>query len=307
MPQHPSSNEAARSLVEFLEVGRAKMRQPMLGQPADRNTILRQLRCFSGEWTPWLPVGVFLINHVDGPILIDTGMSPKCIEPGYFPIQGFATKMLTQLDIEVGKDIVSQLRTHGIEPINLQAIILTHLHHDHAGGLEEILSIAPDIPVYIGASHWEAFGKHPMYAGFQGCAPNHWPKGFAPKLLEFKDASIGPWANSSSITKDGHIVAVQTSGHVKGHLSIVVSEYIDTQLQHTYLITGDATYSIDLLEREEPDGANDDPITALESIKTMKEFARDRDVIILPSHDLNTSKLLEEKVVYKVTDSKDRI
>ncbi|KAM5344002.1 hypothetical protein ACJ41O_012539 [Fusarium nematophilum] len=287
--------------IEFISTGSVKMREPMSGQPiSNRNTTLRLLRCFTGEWTPWLPIGVFLIKHVDGPILIDTGASPQCMEPGYFPTVSYLASVLNRLQVEPEDGIVSQMAKLGVGPTDLQAVVLTHLHHDHAGGLKDIVEAAPNVPVYISTTHWEAFGKHPTYAAFQGCASNHWPKEFNLRLLTFGGEPIGPWTRSESITTDGRIVAVETPGHVPGHISVVAKNSSgDPDAADTYFITGDATYSLELLEKGEPDGINQDPMVAFESLQLIKEFSRQGKVVVLPSHDVDTPALLRERKRYQ--------
>lgn len=286
---------ATQSSIEFISTGRVKIRESMSGQIASRPKISRQLRSFVGEWTDWLPIGVFLIRHEDGPILVDTGASPDCIKAGYFSTLNMLIHIVNQLEISPEDGIIPQLAKIGIHPKDLQAVVLTHLHHDHAGGVNEISEAAPDVPIYVSSEHWQAFGKHPWYAATQGCVPHHWPKDFSPKLLDFDGGSIGPWHKSQAITKDGKVLAVQTPGHVPGHISVVFTDASDT----TYLITGDATYGLEHLEAEEPDGINDNPMQAFESLRLIKEFARQREVVVLPSHDVNTARLLKEKVVYR--------
>lgn len=286
--------------IEFISTGRVKMREPMSGQPiTNKNTTLRLLRCFTGEWTPWMPIGVFLVRHPNGPILIDTGASPQCMEPGYFPALGYIATVLNQLEVEPEDGVVSQMEKLGVRPTDLQAVVLTHLHHDHAGGLKEIVEAAPNVPVYISTAHWEAFGKHPTYAAMQGCASNHWPKEFNLKLLKFEGEPIGPWSQSETITADGAVVAVETPGHVPGHLSVIVKgSNSGTGVAEKYFITGDATYSLELLERGEPDGINQDPMVAFKSLELIKEFSRQENVVMLVSHDVNTAARLRAKELY---------
>ncbi|KAL1903285.1 hypothetical protein Sste5346_000570 [Sporothrix stenoceras] len=262
---------------------------------------MRLLRSFADrQWSEQLPIGVFLISHPDGPVLFDTGESPLCNTSGYLPVWS-PTKKLSQVTIEPKDGVVEQLRSHGVEPKDLQAIVISHLHGDHAGGLKDLTAEAPNVPVYVSRQHWEAYGKHPLYASIQGCTPQHWPKDFSPKLLDFTDHAVGPWKESSKITSDGKIIAVATPGHVPGHSSLVVYGDNSDGTVTTYFLTGDATYGIDVLDKEEPDGINSDPMTALRSLGLIKEFARQTDLVVLPSHDCDTPRLLRDRVPYKPT------
>ncbi|KAL4884566.1 beta-lactamase-like protein [Aspergillus karnatakaensis] len=299
--------------LTFLTTGSVRIRPSMRSQPISTLSILRRLRslCDRG-WTAPLPVGVFLIHHPEGLFLFDTGQSPCCNNPGYYPRLALFNTLLSQFEIEPKDGIVAQLRALGIRPTDLKAVILSHLHNDHAGGLEDLLAEAPDLPVYISREHWEAFGEHPVFASVEGATPNHWPEGFAPKIvdldLDLQERPLGPWTQSYPLTADGKICIVDTSGHVPGHISLVVysdenadGENGETQ-RVTYLLPGDATYGLDLLDKEEPDGINDDPMRALQTLKTIKQFALETAVVILPSHDPDTPRLLAKRQTYRPKD-----
>ncbi|KAJ2980449.1 hypothetical protein NQ176_g2632 [Zarea fungicola] len=272
----------------------------MRSQPADSWAIVRQLRSVcDSSWTESLPIGVFLIHHPEGLFLFDTGQSPCRNNPGYLPRSAFFDRLLCDFTITPEDGIVPQLARLGVKPTDLKAIVLSHLHSDHTGGLEDLIAAAPDLPVYVGREHWKAFGERPFLAGFKGAAPNHWPKAFSPRVIDLKRDTLGPWEESASLTSDGRVVVVDTSGHVPGHLSLIVSGEGREGKPVTYFLTGDATYGIDGLEKEEPDGINDDPMRALNSLRLIKAFARQRDVVVLPSHDADTPRLLAEEVVYR--------
>lgn len=82
-----------------------------------------------------------------------------------------------------------------------------------------------------------------------------------------------------------------------GHLSVIV--YGD---KTTYFLTGDATYSQDLLDREETDGVNNDPVRAVQSLKLIKELARQMPLVVLAAHDTDGLRRKEEGEVYKPSD-----
>ncbi|KAI1080436.1 Metallo-hydrolase/oxidoreductase [Whalleya microplaca] len=294
------SKQADAVKLTFFSTGTVQIRQLMKNQPlSNRNVTMRRLRAMTDpNWSSDLPIGVFLISHPNGPILFDTGESPCFNDPGFHAFYS-PIKMFSRINISKKDGVVQQLRAHGVEPQSLQAIVLSHLHGDHAGGLEDIAKEAPDVPVYVSADHWKAFGNSPFTATMAGCNPQRWPRDFSPRLLANTDEAVGPWGKSSKITADGRILAVDTPGHVPGHISLVVYGDNDDGTRTTYFLPGDATYGLDVLDLEEPDGINDDPVTALRSLKLINEFARQTDVVVLPSHDTETPRLLKDRVIYK--------
>lgn len=276
--------------VVFLETGTTRIRPTMRTQSATRSVLLRRLRFLTDRtWTEPLPIGCFLIHHPEGPFLFDTGESPYCNRPGYFPFWMPTVRLATDISIGAKQGVDSLLREEGVDPADVKAVILSHLHHDHAGGLE----VLPQLPVYVTNQHWDVF-KRRLHATIEGCAPKHWPQSFNPRLLELKDNPVGPWERTYPITSDGRVIGVDTPGHVPGHLSLVV--FGDDA---TYFLTGDATYGIDLLDQELTDGINDDPLTALKSVRMIKEFARRSPVVVLPAHDVNTRQILAMNKVYQ--------
>ena len=71
---------------------------------------------------------VFLIQSPSGAIMVDCATTSE----------------------DVDQYIVPALKKMGYEPSNIKTIVLTHKHSDHAGGLERVLALAPDIEVVTG-------------------------------------------------------------------------------------------------------------------------------------------------------------
>ncbi|MGE3870919.1 MAG: MBL fold metallo-hydrolase, partial [Pseudorhodoplanes sp.] len=103
-----------------------------------------------------------------------------------------------------------------------------------------------------------------------------------------------PFPASHPVTRDGRNLLVPTPGHVAGHVSVVVR---DDDI--TYTLAGDATYDEANLRDEKADGVTNDPATATETLRKIKQFAAQEPTVILPAHDPQGPARLAAKEVYR--------
>lgn len=275
--------------VQILETGTIRIRPSHRTQSAQKNINLRRLTVLTDRaWTEPLPINTYLISHPEGYILFDSGESPHTMKPGYFPVWMPFFHIAVDIHVREHEGIRARLQEHGLTPSDLNSVVLSHLHHDHGDGIADLAGT----DVYVSPEHWEAY-KTPFKATMEGAVPNQWPKGFKPNLLQPTGGPIGPWNSSYPITSDGRVVAVDTPGHVPGHICLIV--YGDDA---TYLLGGDSTYDQDLLDRELTDGVNANPHLAVESLKKIKKFASSEPIVLLPAHDPDAARRLVEKEVY---------
>jgi glyoxylase-like metal-dependent hydrolase (beta-lactamase superfamily II) len=272
--------------IRIIETGKIQCRPSMLQQPADRPIWLRRLRVLSDRsWAEPIPVQVFLISHPEGHILFDTGLSPHTRDKDYFPSWMPTFRLTSRFEINESQGIGVQLREKGIEPKDLKAVIVSHLHYDHSGGLPDLIGVytrfgnrthfkkgaffnnpSAGAPTFLLEGDYKAF-KEPFHATFEGATPHQWPKNFDPSFLKAgAGAGIGPFEQIYPITSDGKVVAVQTPGHVPGHCSLIVFAE-----DATYFLTGDATYSQEYPDRELTDGVTETPMQAVETVKKIKQ------------------------------------
>lgn len=221
----------------------------------------------------------------------DSGESPRAAHPGYFP--KWHPFFSLAVDIHVGPEegIGARLAQRGLTPNDLKSVVLSHLHHDHGDGLPDL----DGVPIYVSQEHWDAF-RHYIPATVEGAVPKQWPKPFSPRILDPTGGPIGPFARSYPLTEDGKVVAVDTPGHVPGHLSVIV--FADGV---AYFLGGDSTYDQDLLDAELTDGVNKNPHLAIESLRKIKEFARRQPTVILPAHDPRAARRLANAEVFHPT------
>ena len=81
-----------------------------------------------------VPVGIALIHHpTAGLILFDTGLHPRCLTVAHW--SQWLAHQLIHFNTTPNNTVVSWLGKKGIEPSDIQYVILSHYHNDHMGGL----------------------------------------------------------------------------------------------------------------------------------------------------------------------------
>ncbi len=204
-----------------------------------------------------IPVTCYVIRTSDGIILFDTGISPRAV-PGLLRTDPLAR--FTDEDL-----LVHRLDAVGLEPRDVDMVVLSHLHFDHAGGAA--LFTASELVVqqdeYSYAHYPAAF-----FAAFY-YRKNFDLPGYRWRLLD-GDAEIAPG-----------VTVLRTDGHTPGHQSLLV------QLPTTgpVILAGDCCYWQRSIDEEIPPGVVWDPTRAMHSIKRLKTIAHLTGGRIFPSHD----------------------
>jgi glyoxylase-like metal-dependent hydrolase (beta-lactamase superfamily II) len=240
------------------------------------------------EWTEWLPIYAWAIEHEEGVILVDTGETSRVHQQGYFPGWHPFYRRATHFSVHADEEIGTQLRNLGISPRDVRQVVLTHLHTDHAGGLKDLTS----------ARSWVSEQEFKRASGFggriQGYLPHRWPRWWEPSFIRFDGGAFGPFGQSMSLTKSGDVLIVPTPGHTPHHVSVVVRG------SPTLFIAGDTSYSQELLIAGKSDGVSPSEDVAKTTLAKIAALARERPLVYLPSHDPQSEERLLNRSVLAI-------
>ncbi len=183
-------------------------------------------------------------------LLVQTGTQNVLIDTGYG--SKIPPKQRAIFAIEPGEPLVENLRTLGVAPEQIDVVILTHLHFDHAGGatrLDEngqLVDTFPNARYIVQKREWEI-------------AVAQLPELVAAYPLE----NILPLENTGRLTFiDGDVEiipgfrALVTGGHTAAHMSVVIASAGQTAVyladicpsQHHLRSLWCMSYEVDLLQ-----------------------------------------------------------
>jgi len=220
---------------------------------------------------------VTLLQHPDHPpVLIDAGYGSSSLgeEPSY-PSR-FVRRLL---DLQMHRTIADGLPEAGLAPEDIAEVYVTHLHHDHVGGVEDL----PNAVLRGDAREWvEGRGKVGALSGYE--PEPYADRTFAPVL--FDDGPVGPVPRSADVFGDGTLIALPAPGHTLGHVM-----YLVNQPEGSWLFAGDAAW----VDANWEDGPRPKGWTArtlveadwkrgVEALAALRWFA-DRGVIVVSGHE----------------------
>jgi glyoxylase-like metal-dependent hydrolase (beta-lactamase superfamily II) len=236
------------------------------------------------NWTDWVPTYAWLIEHKDGPVVVDTGQGMHLLEIGH-SLQPYV-RWNVQFRIEPEQEVGPQLRGLGIGARDVKRVVLTHLHMDHDGGLRHF----PNCEILVARGELErAKGWKGLIRGY---LPNRWPSWFDPAPLHLTDGRVGSFAASRKLTEAGDVIAVATPGHTADHVSVVVYDG-----DAAVFLAGDTSYTQDLMLAGKVDGVSPSVATSKATLAAINNFISRQTTIYLPTHDPGAGARLAQRAV----------
>ncbi len=156
-----------------------------------------------------------LLLQLDGKnYIVDTGMGNDKIN----------AKQIRNFGVKEQSFLEEDLHTCGLTPEDIDAILMTHLHFDHASGLTKVNGdsyepVFPGIPIYTSDVEWNEM-RHPNIRSIN----TYWEKNW--KAVE---DLVQPYTNEFEVAPG--LKMIHTGGHSDGH-SILVFEDEDECFIH---------------------------------------------------------------------------
>ncbi|KAA6460411.1 MBL fold metallo-hydrolase [Acidobacteria bacterium AB60] len=161
-----------------------------------------------------------LIRHPKGSVLIDVGNS------SHFQDEIADYPFLSHLHFEIltgGKSAAHRapdvLRSSGIDPSTLSAVLPSHVHMDHAGGVMDL----HDVPVLLSPEELDFAKKHRDTRTIQ-VVPEHAREiQTRAHLLDFQPKPYETFDESADLFGDGSVVVVKLPGHTPGSVGTFIN------------------------------------------------------------------------------------
>lgn len=269
--------------VHAISTGRTKItRNWVVGRGSGLKRLANTL--FDKEFTDWLPIYCWVIEHPAGLIVIDTGIPANANKPIWFPPFMRLVQRAAKFDISTGQELGPQMRTRGLSPEDVRWVIHTHLHQDHEGGMHYF----PNAEFLISRTEWEsATGLKGRMGGYLN---QRWPKWLEPNLIDFQPDDT--FAGRYTIPGADGVHLVSTPGHSPGHLSVIVEEG-----DHDLFFAGDVSYTQDLLLQGVLDGISADLETLSDTHRRVQRYLAENRAVYLPSHDPDSAARLKARSI----------
>ncbi len=212
-----------------------------------------------------LPVSAYLLQLDDGTnVLVDTGMSRIHIEDPRATFRG--TPMVDALvpDMAPADDLESRLQALDVAAADIDYVVNTHLHFDHAGNND----LFPRATFVVQREH------HAMAVGNPSFPNQYW--NIPNARFELVDGERELF---------GGVESILTPGHAPAHQSVLV-RLPDTGAM---VICGDAVYVQANFDADNWLGQAD-PDTARASAHKLLDLAAREDAVLLYGHDADQAR-----------------
>lgn len=218
------------------------------------------------------PVPGILLHCDGGWLLLDTGFNTALIRDAALRRRFFGDPVYKAILPGPGEPLEEALGNAGVQMDEIYAVGLSHLHHDHVGGLRHF---AGRVPVHAQKRELE-----------YGLSPGPGPEQHAMNRIDYDDPAHDWRLADGDVEIAPGVTAVLSAGHTPGHQSFVVD--LDESVGGGgFVFAFDAADLTENIEQELSVGGRVDcgPEVSIEAIRKLKGIARDKGYPLIPGHD----------------------
>jgi len=220
------------------------------------------------------PVPGVLLEVDGGWVLLDTGFNPCLVrDPAlYRRFHGTFSGIVPILPPGEGDPLLEALDGVGVALESIDAVAVSHLHNDHAGGLRHF---AGRVPVHLQRAELEYPRARPVEAERHGVY-----------RIDFDDPAHDWRLADGDVDIAPGVRAVRTAGHTPGHQSFVV-RYDESLGGGGFVFAFDAADLQENIDDELPVGGvvDCDPMETVANIRRLKAIAAAEGLRLVPGHD----------------------
>jgi N-acyl homoserine lactone hydrolase len=231
-----------------------------------------------------IPIPAYLLEHPSaGAVLVDTGMHGSVVPGGGRERSrnlGLVGRMMSRhASMRPEQTAAAQLRALGFDPAEIELVVMTHLHFDHASALCDF----PNATVLVDRREWAAaWARDSFLNGYSRAQLDSRPRY---RTVDFAASSVltsGPFARTVDVFGDGALTLVSTPGHTAGHLSLLA------RLEgREALLVADAAYTMATIRDGERPWLMHDRKAFERSLSQIQAYDRDNpESIVIPGHDM---------------------
>jgi N-acyl homoserine lactone hydrolase len=211
------------------------------------------------------PYFIYVITHPQGTVLLDSGVHPAMRTDPASRLGAAAASI--QVQATADDHIEQRLATIGMKPSDVDIVVQSHLHFDHAGGLEWLRHA----PVLVQREELEFALNPPIYQR---------------EIYVRADFDHGlDWRQldgDHDIFGDGRLVVLSTPGHTRGHQSLMVK--LNSQV---VILLADAAYLLSKMRARLLPGILWSPDAMIATWDRVEELERKHDALLMTTHDLD--------------------
>lgn len=246
------------------------------GELAKLNIVLDR------HYTHYLPIWVWVIEHPEGTIVIDTGentavnnLDKYLYSESWF--LRFQFKHAAKFLVKEEDELPNRLQQINLRAADVKLVVLTHLHLDHTDGLK----FFPKQEIMV--------GEH-EYNNAQNNMPSTYPDWFKPNRVRYQANRLEVFNDAYPITAAEDLLYFPTPGHTRGHSSVLFKTD-----EYDIIFAGDSSYSQEQVITGQLAGVQVDYAKSRQTYNQLLAYAAMRKSIYLPTHDEQAGQRLVDK------------